>query len=82
MNFREKQYEKWLNNADECKNYFENVLEKGIVLEISDPKSWRKRHLEKSNHNLDFATLIKDIHGTIIKERFRKQTFYDWATIA
>ena len=58
---------------------FEN---KGQITVIVQPDVWGKRHLEKANHNLDFANLVAGLHGTIIKERFAKQTFYDWATIA
>ena len=82
MRFREEKYQKWIENAGECRIHFESVVYKGVVSEISDTKTWSRRHLEKANHNLDFATLISDIHGTIVKEKFPKQTFHDWAAIA
>lgn len=82
MSLREEQYEKWIENADECRRHFESVVRKGMVSESSDTTTWSRRHIEKANHNLDFATLISDIHATIVKERFPKQTFHDWTTIA
>ena len=82
MSFREERYETWLTNASACKKHFAAVLAKGVVSEISEPPLWGTRHLEKANHNLDFATLISDVHRTIVKERFSEQTFYDWATVA
>ena len=82
MSFREEKYERWMRNPGLCKKSFEDFVKKGQLAPISGSTTWGKRHIEKANHNLDFATLINDIHGTIVKERFPKQTFYDWSTIA
>jgi len=82
MSFRKEKYEGWIEDADECKRHFEFIVKKGVITRLEDPQTWSKRHLEKADHNLDFATLINDVHKTIIKERFPDKTFHDWTTIA
>jgi uncharacterized protein (UPF0332 family) len=82
MNYREERYKAWLENAQACKNDFEDFLRKGILIKIQDGDVWKKRHMEKANHNLDFAALITELHKNIIKERFPRKSFYDWVTVA
>ncbi len=82
MSYREEKYKSWLENIQDCNNGFNNFIRKGTVIKIEDGETWKRRYLEKANHNLDFAALITELHETIIKERFPKQTFYDWVTIA
>jgi len=82
MTFRREKYERWIEDAEECKKYFEFILKKNVITKLEDSQTWSRRHLEKANHNLDFATLINDVHQTIIRERFSDKTFYDWITIA
>ncbi|MFH0836808.1 MAG: hypothetical protein V1870_01640 [Candidatus Aenigmatarchaeota archaeon] len=82
MSFRKEKYEEWLNNSSKCRIAFKEFVKKGHVMKISESHIWSKRHLEKANHNLDFATLVADIHRNVIKENFPNQTFHDWITIA
>ena len=82
MSYREERYQSWLENADACNKDFEDFVNKGFLIRIQDGEAWKRRHLEKSDHNLDFAALITEIHGSTIKERFQRKTFYDWVTVA
>lgn len=82
MSYREGKYKSRLESAQACNSDFRNFIRKDVVIEIEDSGTWKRRYLEKANHNLDFAALITELHETIIKERFPKQTFYDWVTVA
>ena len=58
MTYREKKFVLWLGNAKICSADFNNFIKKGIVIKIEDGVSWKRRHLDKANHNLDFASFI------------------------
>lgn len=79
--YKEKKIKEWLEKPDIAKKELKNFIQKKLIIKIED-KKWVNRHLEKSDHNLDFATLINDLHENIIKEKFPKRTFYDWVTIS
>jgi len=82
MSWREERSESWIGSEQECGRDFEEFLRKGILLKIPDGETWKKRHMEKADHNLDFSALVSELHESIIKERFPGKTFYDWATSA
>ena len=82
MSYRGEKYGVWLEVLKECDNDFKSFLQKGMLIPIHDGEVWKKRHLEKADHNLDFASLVSDLHKTFIKERLPGKTFYDWATIS
>jgi len=81
MTYRKNKYEEWVEKPERCKTDFEAFVKKRVVSEINESSVWMNRHMEKANHNLDFAGLVQEFHKTGIKERFPGQTFYDWATI-
>lgn len=82
MSYREKKYKSWMKNKKRCRKDFKNFIKKEIIVKTKSRKSWSKRYLKKADHNLDFATLITELHKNIIKQRLPGQTFYDWVTIA
>ena len=82
MSHREEKYKSWLENAEACNDDFNAFAGKGVLIMIQDGETWKRRHFEKANHNLDFAALVAGLHGNVIKERFRNKTFYDWVTVA
>jgi uncharacterized protein (UPF0332 family) len=82
MRFREGKYSIWLEDPKECDSDFQEFLQKGALIPIHDGEVWKKRHLEKADHNLDFASLVSDLHRTAIKERLPGKTFYDWVTVS
>ncbi|MCG2718400.1 MAG: HEPN domain-containing protein [Nanoarchaeota archaeon] len=79
--YKEKKIKEWLEQPSTAEKELKSFVQKKIIIEI-DGKKWIKRHLEKSDHNLDFATLINGLHQNIIKEKFPKRTFYDWVAIS
>ncbi len=82
MRFREKKYSVWLEDAKECDNDFQALIQKGALIPIHDGEVWKNRHLEKADHNLDFSSLVSDLHKTVIKESHPGKTFYDWVTVS
>ncbi|GEM_PF-533249 len=82
MNFRKEKYQRWIGSSEICKKDFNVFLEKQVIVRIEENKLWSRRYMDKADHNMDFATIVTNIHKDFIKERFQNKTFYDWTTIA
>lgn len=80
MSYKEEKINQWLISEKKTKRDFQEYLKKGMLLEFKKIE-WVERHLKKVDHDLDFSTLLTDIHQTLIKEEYPKQTFYDWVTV-
>jgi len=65
----------WLKNKEECKNWLENYIKKGLLTKKSDESGL---YLRKTDHNLNFANWIFEQHKTGIPKFFGKENFYDW----
>jgi uncharacterized protein (UPF0332 family) len=65
----------WMNNKKECKYWLDYYFKKNIIIRSNDESGL---HLRKTNHNLNFADWILELHKKEIPRFFKQETFYDW----
>ena len=75
LKMRAPDWQNWLKDKEDCKNWIHNYLNKSILKKSKDDS---RLHLKKAEHNLNFANWIKEAHKDSIKKFFHNETFYDW----
>ncbi|MFH1289828.1 MAG: HEPN domain-containing protein [Nanoarchaeota archaeon] len=63
-------WEKWLEDKEECEDSFKRYLEKGMIKTEEEKTNLSKSHMKKSDGNIGFANYLLE-----------EKKFYDWVIV-
>ena len=68
-------WKEWLKDKKACKEYLNYYVSKGMLRKSRLPA---KDHLQKAQHNIDFANWVNEKHKEELPKLFGNERFYDW----